>query len=143
MKFRYHRSQDVEPDIAPINLIDTMLVLLLFFMSTTTFDQYRALKIKLPEAETQAKESRQDRLEVIIDGAGNYVVAKQALADNRLETLRAVLAQQAAGDPSQPLIISADASTPYQAVIKAMDAASQVGLVNISFATELPLSAGG
>ncbi|MDH5602042.1 MAG: biopolymer transporter ExbD [Gammaproteobacteria bacterium] len=40
-------------------------------------------------------------------------------------------------DAKEPkLIISADKMTPHQAVVRAMDAARQLGLVHLTFATK-------
>ena len=43
-----------------------------------------------------------------------------------------------AGDlEDAPIIISADEETPYQIIIRTMDAARQLGLVRITFATRI------
>ncbi len=44
-----------EPEITVIPLIDVILVLLIFFMATATFDQNSRIKVQLPEASSEAK----------------------------------------------------------------------------------------
>ncbi len=43
-----------------------------------------------------------------------------------------------AGDNEMPMIITADANTPHQAVVTAMDAAGQLGFVKLSITTKNP-----
>ena len=47
----------------------------------------------------------------------------------------AALRKESAGDNSLPLIISADAQTPHQAVITAMDAAGKLGFAHLRITT--------
>jgi biopolymer transport protein ExbD len=41
------------------------------------------------------------------------------------------------GNPNQPVILQADANTPHQAVVTAMDAAAKLGVSQLSIATTL------
>ena len=58
--------------------------------------------------------------------------------NSRLETLKAALGKVSDGDSSLPLVITADAKTPYQSVVTAMDAAGQLGFANLSMTTRKP-----
>ncbi len=42
------------------------------------------------------------------------------------------------GDNSMPLVITADAVTPHQAVVTAMDVAGQLGILHLSITTQEP-----
>ena len=46
------------------------------------------------------------------------------------------LLNAAADNLDQPLVIQADAITPHQAVVRAMDAAGQIGMRRIGIATQ-------
>jgi biopolymer transport protein ExbD len=130
------RSRRDEPEINLIPLIDILFFLLLFFMLSSTFDRAAALKIDLPNSSAPPSEkSAQDNIEVIIDSAGNYAVNGQQLANNQLETLKRALLGAIGNKDHPPLIISADGKTPHQAVVTAMDAARQAGLLHLSIAT--------
>lgn len=130
------RSRRDEPEINLIPLIDILFFLLLFFMLSSTFDRAAALKIDLPNSSAPPSEkSAQDSIEVIIDSAGNYAVNGRQLANNQLETLKRALQGAIGNRDHPPLIISADGKTPHQAVVTAMDAARQAGLLRLSIAT--------
>jgi biopolymer transport protein ExbD len=53
------------------------------------------------------------------------------------KTLRQALATAAGENSSPPIIISADAKTPHQAVVQIMDAARELGFLHLTFATRL------
>ena len=68
---------------------------------------------------------------------GKYRFHLLAFADDH-ETLRKAL-QRAAGESENPIIlIRADGLTPHESVVKAMDAARQLGWFQITFATGVP-----
>ncbi len=133
MNFRPKR--DDKPDLNLIPMIDVLIVLLIFLVLTTTFSREAALHIKLPEA-SSSSETEEKGVEVAIDAEGHYIVNQHQTINTEVDTLRQALLQ-AAGDNKDPLvIISADQKTPHQAVMTALDAASQLGFVHISFAAK-------
>ncbi|MBK9656294.1 MAG: biopolymer transporter ExbD [Rhodanobacteraceae bacterium] len=124
-----------EAEITVIPLIDVILVLLIFFMATATFDQNSRIKVKLPEASSEAKADSGQPLIVQIDAEGRYFVNNSEVVNSRIETLKAALTQLG-GDPAkQPVVLRADARTQHQSVVTAMDALAQVGYRNLSIAT--------
>jgi biopolymer transport protein ExbD len=124
-----------EPEIVVIPLIDVLLMLLIFFMVATSFDKYSQMKIKLPESSAAAETSERPMIEIAIDAQGRYFINKQELLNSQPETLKQALQKAAEGNREPQLILSADRMTPHQAVITAMDAARQLGFVNLTFAT--------
>lgn len=130
--------QRQEPDVNLTPLIDVVFLLLIFFMVSTTFLKEADFKIDLPESSQEPGAVEQRRLEVVVDARGRYFVNGQALADSRLTTLRKALAEAAGDDRSLPFIIRADARTPHQAVVIAMDAAAQLGFDHLAIATVQP-----
>lgn len=124
-----------EPEINLIPLIDILFFLLLFFMLSSTFDRASELKIDLPQAAPQAKSTANDVIEVVIDSAGHYSINQRQLVNTQLDTIKRALRQAAGNRANPPLLIMADAHTPYQAVVSVMDAARQLGFVHLSIAT--------
>ena len=57
------------------------------------------------------------------------------MVNSELKTLKSAISKAVEGREPLTVIIRADASTPHQAVITALDAASQLGLTQISLAT--------
>lgn len=137
MKLRPNRKE--EPDLNLTPLIDVVFLLLIFFMVSTTFDREAELKIQLPEAAGEERQEPQDPIEITIDAEGRYFVNRQEVVNTKIETLKQAIAKVAADRRDPPLIISADARTPHQAVIRAMDATRQLGIVHITFATKQPV----
>ena len=133
MNLRPRRRE--EPDINLTPLIDVVFLLLIFFMVSTTFRKESDFEIELPEASQKPTVEESEQLELAIDAQGRYFVDGKALDDDRLTTLIAALKEAAGEDREQPLVIRADSETSHQAVVKAMDAAGQLGLRRLSIAT--------
>ena len=133
MNFRPRRAESPEMNLTP--LIDVVFLLLIFFMVTTTFNQFAELRIDLPEAESARETPQKQTLELAIDAQGRYFLDGQELVNPGPETLREALRRAISGDTEMPVIIRADAKTPHQAVVTAMDAVGRVGLTRLSIAT--------
>lgn len=136
MKFRRQRRDEVGVNLTP--LIDIVFLLLIFFMVSTTFTRETQLSIDLPEASGQPQEASDDRIEILIDEGGSYRVNGQALVDARLRTLQAAIYKISAGDTTLPMVITADAQAAHESVVRAMDAAGQMGFVHLSITTRQP-----
>ncbi|MEP1469807.1 MAG: biopolymer transporter ExbD [Halieaceae bacterium] len=136
MKFRRQRSEEVGVNLTP--LIDVVFLLLIFFMVSTTFTRETQLSIDLPEATGTLKEAQDKQIEILIDETGSYRVNGKGLVDDRMRTLQAAIYKIAAGDTTLPMIITADAQSSHQSVVRAMDAAGQMGFVHLSITTRQP-----
>ena len=136
MKFRRQRADEVSVNLTP--LIDVVFLLLIFFMVSTTFTKETHLTIDLPESSGKARAEQPEQIEIMIDEGGGYTINSRQLVDERLGTLKSAIRQISAGDTSLPMVITADAQTPHQAVVRAMDAAGQMGFVHLSITTMQP-----
>lgn len=137
MKFKRQRSQEVGVDLTP--LIDVVFLLLIFFMVSTTFTRESHLQIDLPTADGEpASEAQVEQIDVVINASGQYLVNNRELVNNRRDTLRQAVAELASGDTSLPFIITADANTPHEYVVRAMDIAGRLGFSRLSITTERP-----
>lgn len=137
MNLRPDRPQNPEINLTP--LIDVVFLLLIFFMVSTTFKEDARIKVQLPEAEGQEISTEEPRsLEILIDSAGTFYVNDRLVIDRTPSTLKKAIAGAAGDDREIPVIIRADAKTPHQAVMTAMDAASQLGLLRFAFAATRP-----
>ena len=136
MKFPRQRREEVGINLTP--LIDVVFLLLIFFMVSTTFTRETQLSIDLPEAKGTAAETTEQQIEILIDEGGRYRVNGQGLVDGRLRTLQAAIYKISAGDTTLPMIITADAQAAHEDVVRAMDAAGQMGFVHLSITTRQP-----
>jgi biopolymer transport protein ExbD len=127
-------SED-EPEINLTPLIDVVFLLLIFFMVSTTFEHQSRIKIELPEATAEPTEQEEEPLEIIIDAQGRYFIGEEQVVNTRLKTLKAAISKAVGARQGMPVTIRADAKTPHQAVVTALDATSQLGLTHISLAT--------
>ena len=134
MKLR-HTSQP-EPEVNLTSLIDVVLLLLVFFMVTTSFVRESELTIRLPEvADSGQIIVERGELEITVIANGSYFVNNRAVIDNRPATLRAAIGKLMPQVDAQRVTIIADAEASHQAVVTAMDVAGKLGFVEINIAT--------
>lgn len=125
-----------EPEVNMTSLIDVVLLLLVFFMVSTSFVKQSQISIRLPEAESAAiVEEVAEQLDIMITEQGTFLINGRELINNRPETIRNALQKLSAGNTRMPLTISADGNTPHQYVVTAMDVAGKLGFVKINIAT--------
>jgi biopolymer transport protein ExbD len=124
-----------EPEVNLTPLIDVVFLLLIFFMVSTTFEHQSRIQIELPEATATPEELEEESLEIVIDAQGRYFIGEEQVVNTELKTLKSAISQAVGDRGTVPVTIRADASTPHQAVITALDATSQLGLTQISLAT--------
>ncbi|MGI9201456.1 MAG: ExbD/TolR family protein [Woeseiaceae bacterium] len=118
------------------SLIDVVLLLLIFFMVSTSFVKQSQITISLPEAESSAPAAEApEQIEIMIAATGLYMVNGRELINSRPETIRNAIQKVSNGDNSLPLTISADANAKHQDVVTAMDVAGRLGFTQISIAT--------
>ena len=129
------RRRPADPEVNLISLIDVVFLLLLFFLLSTTFNQQSSIHIDLPKASAQQDKVQDDTVTLAIDAGGEYYVNGQRVVNRQVESVKRALTNVIGVEKKPPLVISADAKTPHRAVITAMDAARQVGLVHLSIAT--------
>jgi biopolymer transport protein ExbD len=137
MKLRSSSSED--PDINLTSLIDVVLLLLVFFMISTSFVRESKVGIRLPEASGEADIAAiADPLVIAVTAQGSYLVNDRALLDNSPDTLADALTETAGNNPGTRITISADAEASHQSVITAMDVAGRLGYIEINIATVKP-----
>ena len=124
-----------DPEINLISLIDVLLVLLIFFMISTTFQREGRVKVQLPQASSiPMPGGTHDPLIVTVTAEGAYRVNERTLINSNPDTLRAALLKEAGNDRG-PLTIRADARSTHQSVVTAMDVAGRLGFSQLNIAT--------
>ena len=137
MNLRPQRKDSPELNLTP--LIDVVFLLLIFFMVSTTFDKESRIKVELPEATTQDEKSDEEKtLDIVVDARGRYYVNQKEVINTDIKTLKRAIEKMAGDRRDLPVIITADAKAMHQSVIKVMDAASQLGFLNMTFAAKQP-----
>ena len=129
------RSKE-EPEVNLTSLIDVVLLLLVFFMVSTSFVREAEINLRLPEASAEADFSAvTETLEISISQTGSFSVNGRPLVNNERRTLRAAIERLIGDRRDMPVFIRADALATHQAVVTALDVAGQLGFVEISIAT--------
>jgi biopolymer transport protein ExbD len=133
---RFRVGNQTEPEINLTSLIDVILLLLVFFMVTTSFVRESELAIRLPEVSESADTAIEEaELAITVTAKGSYFVNNRALVDNRPATLQAAIRKLMPGLTAKRVSITADAEASHQSVVTAMDVAGKLGFVHISIAT--------
>lgn len=138
MRFKRPTTSDIDMGSNIINLVDVLLLLLIFFMISTTFTKQSALSVQLPEANAPAAEADQKQIEILITADGHFSIDDRGLTKTDVDSIKAALQEISGGDNTRPLSIVADGNTPHQAVVRAMDAAGQLGFAKLSLMAQTP-----
>jgi len=125
--------EEIDLNLTP--LIDVVFLLLIFFMVSTTFEKTARLKVDLPEASAQAVQQSNNKIVIGIDAKGRYYINDRQLVNTQIKTLKLALTKVSGDNKEMPIVLRADAKTPHQSVVRAMDAASQLGLTRLSIST--------
>jgi biopolymer transport protein ExbD len=134
MKLRARRVED--PEINLISLIDVVLMLVIFFMLSSTFSEEGRMKIQLPTASERPQPTASgDRIVVTVTELGSYRVNERELVNSSRETLRAAVLAVAGDARNGHVVLRADARSTHQAVITAMDVLGRMGFQQIDVAT--------
>ena len=134
MRIGNDRRQD-DFEINVISLIDVLLTLLMFFVLTTTFIQHSRMQVTLPSASAEERDMQAPALTVVVDRDGHFYVGSDEVLGQGIEPLKQAIANVAGDDRERQVTIRADAMTPHQNVVTAMDALGQLGFTKLSIAT--------
>ena len=137
MQFR--KTKRVDPSINITSLIDVVLLLVIFFMLTTTFIGATAIKVNLPTSSAKeiSKEQREVKVTITKDGKLYVDPATSGSGDPiSLKELGKVLNKVARENPDAVVIIRADENTTHGNVVAVMDTAKNSGLNKLAIATK-------
>jgi biopolymer transport protein ExbD len=135
MKLRSRKSND-DPEINLIPLIDVALLLVIFFMLSSTFMQEGRLKIELPQASmVPTGRQKSDPLVVSVTQSGGYRINDRELINSSTDTLRAAIVEVAGTNREMQVTVRADARSTHQSVISVLDVLGKLGFQRIRFAT--------
>jgi biopolymer transport protein ExbD len=127
------------PEINLTSLIDVVLLLLVFFMVSTSFVREAEINVQLPEADVAEELSVVDELlEISITQTGNYIVNGRPLVNNERRTLRQAIELTTDENRDIPVSIRADAQSTHQAFVTAVEVVGQLGFSDINIATVTP-----
>jgi len=114
------------------SLTDIVLLLLIFFLLSSTFIVQPGIKVKLPRSETTEMTSEKNII-ISITRDGSYYLNEERAT---LSSLPALLQQKFAFGTEQVVVIKADRDVTLQSAVDVMDISKSVGFERFSIATE-------
>lgn len=136
MKFKRRQVEEIHINLTP--MIDCLLFILVFLLLSTTFNQFSRMNLTLPDAQGVPPKDFDKKIEVIVDANGHYAVNGQSIASQDIAELSTAIKQISNDRRDLMFIIAADAKATHQDVIRVMDAAGQLGFVNVNISTKVP-----
>lgn len=136
MNFR-RRNRTQPPGFQIIPIIDVILLLLIFFVSTWTYAQWeKQMDITVPTAkETNMPRRMPGEIIINVGKDGEVILNQKKLTTDELRSILARIAKQF---PDQPVIVRGDEAAAYKAIIRVLDACRQADIWNVAFATRAP-----
>lgn len=132
MNLKPRRHED--PELSIVSLIDVVLMLLIFFILSTSFIHPGRIKVALPRASANAQPVP-GVITVTITKSGSFFVNGRALVNPRPDTLRAAFEKVAGADRKRPVVVRADREAATQAMVTVMDVAGALGFTRIDIVT--------
>ncbi len=134
MNLRPRRVED--PEINLVSLIDVVLMMVVFFMLSSSLVDEGRIRVHLPQArDVPSGKPPAEPLVISVTQQGGYLVNGHELINSSPDTLRAALLKEAGTDRTMRVTLRADARTTHQSVITAMDVLGRLGFVELNIAT--------
>jgi len=114
------------------SLTDIVLLLLIFFLLSSTFIIQPGIKVKLPVSDT-AESSNERSITVTLTNSGGIYLNQEKVSYNDLP---AKWNQLMAINPDQAVIIRADKGVTIERTVAILDIGKRVGATNFNIATE-------
>lgn len=116
-------------DLTPV--IDSVFLLLIFFMVTTTFIDVRALMVDLPApGENSDDQQKKKDVNITVSIEGNYTVMGASVST---ESLAGAIKGAMDMNNNKSVIIQGDPQAPQKYIVYAMDQAKSVGAEAMAF----------
>ena len=129
-RIRAKNKVAAEINITPFT--DVILVLLIIFMITTPMLVTPGIQVNLPKTQTTDRNDAEN-IEVVISADGYvHMEGRQIHESNLISALETIVSKY----PDKPIVIKADKSVRYEAVIKFMDAAKLAGAKRFALAVD-------
>lgn len=125
---RYKRMTSLNP----ISIADIVLLLIIFFLLTSTFVIQQGIKVKLPKAFSE-ESATPDRVMITMTKEGQLFLEDGLVGLGSLEIVLRDMVEEM-GNPL--VVIRADRSIIIEKVVRVMDIAREAGATKLLIATE-------
>ena len=130
-----HRRERVSDEIPTASMADIAFLLLVFFLTTTVFNEEKGLPIVLPEESEEQDVSAKNIIFFIVQPNGSVIVRRgeseqeQVVAYNQIESL---LRTELAANENLIAAIKTNPFAPYKHMINVLDEVKMAGADRIS-----------
>lgn len=122
-KYKKKKRESAKLDLTP--LIDVVFLLIIFFMVTTTFNNFGSVQIDLPSSTIQQTDKNKS-IEIIIDKDGNYHISEDGkITQVQFSDLDAYLKS------AKEATVSADKNLKYQTIMDVITKIKENGVDNL------------
>ncbi len=132
----FDRKRKAEVEIPTASMSDISFLLLVFFLSTTTFDIKKGLGIVLPAAskeDTKKVKLKQDNLtKVFVDGEGEIHLNDEIVDIDQLEDRVQKTVRE---NPDMVVSLKTDRNAKYDNMVLVLDRIQRAGAEKISLST--------
>jgi biopolymer transport protein ExbD len=133
MKIETTRKRIV--NFSTISLTDIVLLLLIFFLLTSSFIVQPGIKVKLPKA-ASGQQDESNKVFITVTQNERIFLNQKQVSRNELQT---ELRQQLKDDPSKVVVIRADKDLSLESTIRIIDTAKLAGAERFMIATDANL----
>lgn len=130
------RKSRVSDDIPTASMADIAFLLLIFFLTTTVFEEEKGLPIVLPEAAAEQVEvSQKNIIHFIVQPDGSVVIrrgestAEQVVAYSQIE---GIMRQEIGSNPEIIAAVKTDPDAPYRHMINVLDELQKANAQRVS-----------
>ena len=136
------KHKPIHIDMTP--MVDVVFLLLIFFMTTTSFKPPEDVPITLPESHSEIKvpESGYLMISVSKDGRIFISVNKEKSIEVTMMDFRAALTDARVRAPGAVVVVKTDRNCPYSVMADIMDGMKATNTTRFNLVTDLELSEG-
>ena len=121
-------NEETELNLTP--MLDSVFIMLIFFVVTTSFVRESGIEVNRPSAQTAERRDHGNIL-IAISPNGEIWIDKRAVD---IRAVRAVVERLVAENPEGGVIIQGDREAQIGLLVKVMDQVRKAGIVNVSIA---------
>jgi biopolymer transport protein ExbD len=129
------RKQRVSDEIPTASMADIAFLLLVFFLTTTVFNEEKGLPIVLPEQSEEQEVSAKNIIFFLVQADGSVVVRRGESEQEQVISYRQVegiLRQELASNDRLIAAIKTDPGAPYRHMVNVLDEVKLAGAERIS-----------
>lgn len=133
MRRRRRKAIDFRLEVAPVNLIDLLLVMLIFFVTTTTFLQLRMIELSLPPSSSKVLQPGDERMHVLnIDQECGLSLDARPIDKEELGSALRTLRKQS---PKAQFHLGAEEESPHRCFVKVLELLQEEQVKDIAILT--------